>query len=92
MIRGDAMRRVRAAPVLLLLLAAGVLWVKPMGLLLWARIRILTNIPRTAIAEPEADVAAAPRIELPPVSGREIPTPPRRDPFAAAEASGERRP
>ena len=32
-----------------------VLWVKPMGLLLWARLRILTNIPRTAVAEPEAD-------------------------------------
>jgi hypothetical protein len=30
-----------------------VLWVKPMGLLLWARLRILTNIPRTAVAEPE---------------------------------------
>jgi len=28
-----------------------VLWMKPMGLLLWARLRILTNIPRTAIAE-----------------------------------------
>lgn len=32
---------------------ATVLWVKPMGLLLWARLRILTNIPRTAVAEPE---------------------------------------
>lgn len=27
-------------------------WAKPMGLLLWARIRILTNIPKTAIADP----------------------------------------
>ncbi len=34
-----------------------VLWVKPMGLLLWARLRILTNIPRTAIAEPESPTA-----------------------------------
>ncbi len=35
-----------------------VLWVKPMGLLLWARLRILTNIPRTAVAEPEAERTA----------------------------------
>lgn len=35
-----------------------VLWVKPMGLLLWARLRILTNIPRTAVAEPEAERSA----------------------------------
>ena len=32
---------------------ATVLWLKPMGLLLWARLKILTNIPRTAIAEPK---------------------------------------
>lgn len=37
---------------------ATVLWLKPMGLLMWARLRILTNIPRTAIAEPRE---AAPR-------------------------------
>jgi hypothetical protein len=92
MIRGDALRRLRLAPFLLVVLAAGVLWAKPMGLLFWARIRILTNIPRTAIAEPEHDLAAMPRIELPPLPAREAPLPPRRDPFAAAEASGERRP
>jgi hypothetical protein len=44
--------RRRLAAALPLLAFASVLWLKPMGLLLWARIRILTNIPRTAIAEP----------------------------------------
>lgn len=44
--------RRRIAAALPLLAFASVLWLKPMGLLLWARIRILTNIPRTAIAEP----------------------------------------
>jgi hypothetical protein len=34
-----------------------VLWLKPMGLLLWARLRILANIPRTAIAEDEQMLA-----------------------------------
>ena len=37
----------------LLLAVAVVLWAKPVGLLLWARIKIITNIPRTAIAEDE---------------------------------------
>ena len=32
---------------------------KPMGLLLWARLRILTSIPKTAIADDPAKVAAA---------------------------------
>ncbi|MGA0286864.1 MAG: hypothetical protein ACO3QA_07505 [Phycisphaerales bacterium] len=44
--------RRRIAAALPLAAFATVLWIKPMGLLLWARIRILTNIPRTAIAEP----------------------------------------
>jgi hypothetical protein len=38
-------------------------WAKPMGLLLWARIRILTSIPKTAIADPE--VAQAPKPSQP---------------------------
>jgi len=45
--------RRRLVAALPLLAFASVLWLKPMGLLLWARIRILTNIPRTAIAEPK---------------------------------------
>jgi len=45
--------RRRLAAALPLVAFASVLWLKPMGLLLWARIRILTNIPRTAIAEPK---------------------------------------
>lgn len=40
--------------------AALVICAKPMGLLLWARIRILTSIPKTAIAEPTATQASKP--------------------------------
>lgn len=46
----DWMRRRRGA-IGLFALCAVVVWAKPMGLLLWARIRILTSIPKTAIAE-----------------------------------------
>lgn len=38
---------------------AVVAWAKPMGLLLWARIRILTSIPKTAIADDQPMVAAS---------------------------------
>lgn len=79
----------RFGPIALMLVAAVVLWVKPMGLLLWARIRILTNIPRTAIAEPEADLASDLRIELPPRVAVEPPTAPRRDPFRIADATDD---
>ena len=40
-----------------------VAWAKPMGLLLWARLRILTSIPKTAIAD---DPANTPVVVLPP--------------------------
>jgi hypothetical protein len=60
---------------------AVVLWMKPMGLLLWARLRILTNIPRTAIAEDPPEHAGAfpdpqgmPRWE-PPSAERPVPAP-----------------
>lgn len=43
-------RRHRRALALTAVLGA-VVWAKPMGLLLWARIRILTSIPKTAIAD-----------------------------------------
>jgi hypothetical protein len=47
-------RATRSRKIALALVAcvALMIWAKPMGLLLWARIRILTNIPKTAIAEP----------------------------------------
>lgn len=44
------MRRHRRTLALTALLGV-VVWAKPMGLLLWARIRILTSIPKTAIAD-----------------------------------------
>lgn len=45
---------------------AVIAWAKPMGLLLWARLRILTSIPKTAIADDPAKApdAAPPVIEL----------------------------
>jgi hypothetical protein len=46
----DWMRRRRGALTLVAMLGV-VVWAKPMGLLLWARIRILTSIPKTAIAD-----------------------------------------
>lgn len=63
-----------------------------MGLLFWARIRILTNIPRTAIADDPAILASArgPRGGDPDGGGGFTPEPtpldvraePRRNPFA----------
>lgn len=55
------MRRRRRTLGILALFSV-VAWAKPMGLLLWARIRILTSIPKTAIADEEtlADTRPAP--------------------------------
>ncbi|MFM7261999.1 MAG: hypothetical protein ACKO3W_15525 [bacterium] len=57
--------RSRRTAITFLMLFAVVAWAKPMGLLLWARIRILTSLPKTAIADdpvlahdaPEAPIA-----------------------------------
>jgi hypothetical protein len=67
-----------------LLVVAGlglVIWAKPMGLLLWSRIRILTTIPRTAIADDA--IAAAPKPKLPPEFDPQLPATgvSARDPF-----------
>ncbi len=67
-----------------LLVVAGlglVIWAKPMGLLLWSRIRILTTIPRTAIADDA--VASAPKPKLPPEFDPQLPAvvAAARDPF-----------
>lgn len=58
-------RRLRKRKGILIAVAsvAMVAWATPLGLLLWARIRILTSIPRTAIADDT--LAYAPRVELP---------------------------
>jgi hypothetical protein len=57
--RTDRRRLRRTVMAAMPLLAfATVLWVKPMGLLLWASLRILTNIPRTAVAEPRPPEAS----------------------------------
>ena len=68
--------------------AAVVLWMKPMGLLLWARLRILANIPRTAVAEDEQVLADRfePR-EWPAAPEAEVVVLPRaasRNPFAVS--------
>jgi len=52
--------RGRKIALALVTCAALMIWAKPMGLLLWARIRILTSIPKTAIAEPTATQASKP--------------------------------
>lgn len=51
--RGGAMAwmRSRKAALTLVTAFAVIAWAKPMGLLLWARLRILTSIPKTAIAD-----------------------------------------
>ena len=59
-LRRSRLRRTLMAALPLLAFTT-VLWAKPMGLLLWARLRILTNIPRTAVAEPEP--SKAPRFQ-----------------------------
>lgn len=52
--------RSRKIALALVACVALMIWAKPMGLLLWARIRILTSIPKTAIAEPTAAQASKP--------------------------------
>lgn len=43
----------------LLLAVAGSLWARPAGLLLWHRLRIITGMPRMAVAVDEAETLAA---------------------------------
>lgn len=62
-------RRVRvrssSGTLAIIAFAGTVLWLKPMGLLIWARMRILTNIPRTAIADdPLFAALPAPGLDL----------------------------
>lgn len=88
---GGASRSGRRRALRLLRLAAPlaalgvVLWLKPMGLLLWARLRILTNIPRTAIAEDPPQQARSfpdlPQCPIgPPSRSSEEATPPESGP------------
>jgi hypothetical protein len=60
---GGWIRRRRSALAIVAAFAV-VAWAKPMGLRLWARIRILTSIPKTAIAD---DPTNAPEEPRPPV-------------------------
>ncbi len=57
---------------------------QPLGLLLWARIRLLTSIPRTAMAtEAEERMAAIPAPpSFPDLPNADLPTPGLRDPLA----------
>lgn len=80
---GSVLRWMRGRKGALTLVAmfAVVAWAKPMGLLLWARIRILTSIPKTAIAD---DPTKAPEVEeAPPELETGLPTsaPSVIDPF-----------
>lgn len=73
----------RARALVFTLAVASVVWAKPMGLLLWARIKILTNIPRTAIAEPDggAPVLVRERPDLAEPQELRVPGRPATDPF-----------
>jgi hypothetical protein len=57
--------RSRRGAITFLAVFAVVAWAKPMGLLLWARIRILTSLPKTAIADDPTTSSAAPEPETP---------------------------
>ncbi|MGA1224348.1 MAG: hypothetical protein ACO31E_07260 [Phycisphaerales bacterium] len=59
-----AWMRSRKGALMLVTAFAVIAWAKPMGLLLWARLRILTSIPKTAIADDPANTQAE---EKPPV-------------------------
>ncbi len=52
--RSYAWMRSRKTALVFVAAFSVVAWVKPMGLLLWARLRILTSIPKTAIADDPA--------------------------------------
>jgi len=70
--------------------AAVVLWVKPMGLLFWARIRILTNIPRTAMADEQlsGELAWSPLVPVAPAfEPIALPRLPSRNPFVQSGIS-----
>jgi hypothetical protein len=85
-VRSGRRRALRVLQLAAPLVAVGaVLWLKPMGLLLWARLRILTNIPRTAIAEDPPQQARAfpdlPQCPMgPAIRGAEEATPPESGP------------
>jgi hypothetical protein len=53
--------RRRRTAIAFLALFGVVAWAKPMGLLLWARIRILTSLPKTAIADDPSVAAELPK-------------------------------
>jgi hypothetical protein len=66
------------------MLFAVVAWAKPMGLLLWARIRILTSLPKTAIADEKTLAENTPREPVAPSefdSGLSAMPEVRTDPF-----------
>ncbi len=59
-----AWMRSRKGALAFVAMFAVVAWAKPMGLLLWARLRILTSIPKTAIADDPAKAPAEDQPEL----------------------------
>lgn len=71
----------RKIALVLVACVGAAVWAKPLGMLLWARIRILTNIPKTAIAEPT--LAEAPKPVVPPDLDPQLPSlaSELRDPF-----------
>jgi hypothetical protein len=76
----------RGRAVAIVCTAAVLLWMKPMGLLLWARIRILTSIPRTAIAD-DAQLIRVPEAPATTLDAVALPRLPSRNPFAGSVES-----
>lgn len=75
----------------LLLAVAGSLWARPAGLLLWHRLRIITGMPRMAVAVDEAETMAALTPDTPASldAGRAVRLDGalRRDPFVPAASA-----
>ena len=78
----------------LLLVVACTFWARPAGMLIWHRLRIVTGMPRMAIANEDPDVLASMDMPEPDLIdvGREVRLDQNllRDPFLPGETDGER--
>ncbi|MDG2030695.1 MAG: hypothetical protein P8J45_06805 [Phycisphaerales bacterium] len=77
----------------LLLVVACTFWARPAGMLIWHRLRIVTGMPRMAIANEDPDVLASMDIPEPDLidAGREVRLDQNllRDPFLIGSTDGE---
>ena len=77
----------------LLLVVACTFWARPAGMLIWHRLRIVTGMPRMAVANEDPDVLAQVDFDPPELidAGRKVELDDTlvRDPFLADESSGD---